>query len=480
MKKFEIFLLAAILLVALAVRLYEIKRPLADWHSWRQADTAAVARNFIKEGYNPLIPRYDDMSSQANGLDNPNRYRFVEFPIYNSLVAAVWSIFGVSVTSARLTTVAITLGSTVLLYLLVKYFSGVKTAALSAFFFATIPYNVFYSSTILPGPLMVFGILGMYYTFARWCQNSKNWSWGAASVLFANLAILTWPIALFFTLPLAYLAYEKYKTNLYKKPHLVIFGLLSIIPFLAWRLWMQEFPEGIPNWKFLLNEDGIRLKGAFFRWLVSERISGLILTATGFALFVIGLVRKSEYREKLFYLSWLAAVGAYFVVFASGNIRHDYYQVPFVPIAAIFIAKGVRFLASPPAGYFQKFIALPIALSFIVLMYALGFYEVRGLYWINKPQIVKAGEAADRILPQDAVVIAPYNGDAALLYQTNRHGYPIVDRPLEVMIDSGAKYLVSVDVADPGIQNMVRNCQPIQISQEFVIVELFTECIGRQ
>lgn len=479
MKKAELLILAVILIIAFALRLYKIDRPLADWHSWRQADTAAVARNFIKDGFNPLIPRFDDMSTQANGIDNPNRYRFVEFPIYNSLVAAVWSVFGINVTSARLVTAVITLGSTALLYLLVRYYSGVKTAILTAFIFTTIPYNVFYSTTILPGPLMVFGILGLYWSFTKWLQNDKKLTWFAASVLFANLAILSWPIALFFILPLLYLAYEKYGAQLYTRARLIIFGIASVVPFLAWRLWMTQFPEGIPNWQFLLNEGDIRFKGAFFRWLIAERMGKLILTSTGFTLFVIGLVRSSEYKEKLFYLSWLGSTVIYFVVFASGNVRHDYYQVPFVPIAAIFIAKGVRTLFSLPTNYFHKFLGPAVAIALVVLMYAFGAFEVRGFYWINKPQIVSAGQAVDMILPKDAIIIAPYNGDAAFLYQTNRYGYPIVDRPLEVLIDNGAKYLVSVDVGDPGIQNLVRNCQPIQTSHDFVIVEMFRECIGR-
>lgn len=479
MRKAELLLLIVILIIAFAVRLYKIDRPLADWHSWRQADTAAVARNFVKDGYNPFIPRYDDMSSQANGLDNPKRYRFVEFPIYNSLVAAVWSIFGISVVAARLVTVVITLGSVVLLYQLTKHYSGTKTAILAAFFFATIPYNVFYSTAILPGPLMVFGILGLYYSFTRWLENGQKLSWFVASILFANLAILSWPIALFFMLPILYLAFEKYGTSLYKKPHLIVFAIVSITPFLAWRFWMTQFPEGIPNWRFLLNEGGIRFKGAFFRWLIQERAAGLILASTGFVLFVIGVLRRNEYKEKFFYLSWLIAVAIYFVIFASGNVRHDYYQVPFVPIAAIYITKGTRFLFALPATHFQKLIGPVLAIALLILMYAFGFYEVRGFYWINRPQIVAAGKAADIILPKDAIVIAPYNGDAAFLYQTNRRGYPIVDRPLEVLVDSGAKYLVSVDVGDSGIANLVRNCRPIQTSPDYVIVEIFKECIGR-
>jgi ABC-type antimicrobial peptide transport system permease subunit len=73
--------------LAFVLRLYRIDSPIADWHSWRQADTAAVSRSFFKEGFNPFIPKYDDMISVSEGLIvNPNRYRFVEFPIYNTIV----------------------------------------------------------------------------------------------------------------------------------------------------------------------------------------------------------------------------------------------------------------------------------------------------------------------------------------------------------------------------------------------------------
>ena len=197
MRKVEIFLLFIILFGGLVLRLYKIDRPVADWHSWRQADTAAVSRNFIKEGFNPFVPKYDDMSKQANGLDNPQRYRFVEFPILNTIIAGVWSITGVNETYARLVTVFISLGSAVFLYFLVKDLSGKTIAFISTFFFLTIPYNVFYSSSILPGPLMVFGILGLYLCFIKWLKD-ENWIWMTASIFFTNLAILSWPIALFF------------------------------------------------------------------------------------------------------------------------------------------------------------------------------------------------------------------------------------------------------------------------------------------
>ena len=112
-------------------------------------------------------------------------------------------------------------------------------------------------------------------------------------------------------------------------------------------------------------------------------------------------------------------------------------------------------------------------------IFAFGAYEVRGYYWINRPQIVEAGLAVNRLLPKDATVIAPYNGDAAFLYQTNRHGYPIVDRDLRTFIDQGTKYLVSVDVNDAGIQNLARHCNVLEQTKDYVIVEMFKDCIGK-
>lgn len=477
MKKLEFLFVALLLLLALGLRLYKIDRPIADWHSWRQADTAAVARNFVKDGFTPLIPKYDDMSSQANGIDNPNRLRFVEFPIYNMVIAAVWKVTGITDIAARSTTVVITVFSTLLLYLIVKNFSGRKIAFLSAFFFAIIPYNVFYSSTILPGPFMVFCLLAFYLSFIHFLKNDKNLLLLTLSIIFANLAILSWPISLFFILPPAYLAFEKYGTKAVSKISLWVLASASIAPFIAWRLYIQSYPEGIPNYLFLLNEGNIRFKGAFFRWLIEERLGKLILTLSGFFLFLTGLVKKPG-REKLFYLTWLASVAIYFSVFASGNVRHDYYQIPTIPILAIFMALGVQMLLNK-SGVFNKYLTRAVVAFSIIFILAFGYYEVKGYYWINRPEIVAAGRAVDRLLPKDATVVAPYNGDAAFLYQTNRRGYPITDRALEKFIEQGTKYLVSVDVNDAGIQNLVRHCKVIEQTDKYVIVEMFTDCIGK-
>ena len=88
--KIKIIFLALILILAFFLRLYRLTEPLADWHSWRQADTAAVGRHFVNYGIDLSHPKYDDLSSIPSGKENPEGYRMVEFPILGGLQALVY------------------------------------------------------------------------------------------------------------------------------------------------------------------------------------------------------------------------------------------------------------------------------------------------------------------------------------------------------------------------------------------------------
>jgi 4-amino-4-deoxy-L-arabinose transferase-like glycosyltransferase len=169
--------LLLILVLAFWLRLYKIDNPIADWHSWRQADTAAVARNFYEEDFNPLLPRGDDMStiSEIKPVLNLNRYRFVEFPIYPSIVALTYYLNGgVSEKLARLVSVFFSLGSVVFIYLIVRRYAPTLQALLSAFIYATLPFSIYYSRVTLPEPSLIFFSLGMFYFVDRWIYENKR------------------------------------------------------------------------------------------------------------------------------------------------------------------------------------------------------------------------------------------------------------------------------------------------------------------
>ena len=52
-------IIIGLMLFGLICRLYNLTAPLLDYHSWRQTDTAAIARNFYYNGFNILYPQID-------------------------------------------------------------------------------------------------------------------------------------------------------------------------------------------------------------------------------------------------------------------------------------------------------------------------------------------------------------------------------------------------------------------------------------
>lgn len=450
----------ALVLLALILRHYKIHQPLADWHSWRQADTSAVTRNFVRYGLNPLFPRYDDLSSVASGQPNPQGYRFVEFPLYNVLAVVVDKLFpGYDVEySGRLTSVFVSLGTLALLYLLVKLFSGKKIAWLAALFFAVLPYNIYWSRVILPEPTLVFLTTAGLYFFAKWTQTDKLRFWSGAVIFFAA-ALLVKFTAVFFIIPGGYLVWRKWGKKIFTQPWLYVLGICVTIPFLVWRWHIGHYPEGIPAYTWLFNGNGIRFKGAWFWWLFAERIAKLILGGWGILLFGLGVIRRPDrslaienslsQKTNWFFHAWLVGLLLYLAVFATGNVQHDYYQIILVPLLCVFLAIGAETLLRRVSEIFSPFLSRLLLVVSFVFMLMFGWYQVRDYFNINHPEIVEAGGEFNRLIPNLRVrVIAPYNGDTAFLYQTGKQGWPLVEGSIKHMITLGADYYISTNYDD--------------------------------
>ncbi|HSX40253.1 MAG TPA: glycosyltransferase family 39 protein [Candidatus Saccharimonadales bacterium] len=436
-----LLILALIIFFAFVVRLYRFNGPIADWHSWRQADTSAVSRNFVKYGFDLLHPRFDDLSNVPSGLDNPQGYRFVEFPVYNSAQAGLFKFLGVFTIEewGRLVTIFSSLLSVLFIYLIVSKRAGKLTGLLSAFFFAFTPYNIYYGRTILPDPSMAMTVLGGIYFFDRWIEK-KSWIMFGLALLFAAVSLLLKPYAAFFLLPLAVIAWEKFGINILKKWQLYIFAFLAVLPLILWRLWIKNFPAGIPASSWLLNGNGIRFRPAFFRWIFYERLTKLISGYGGVVFLVIGAIWAKFIKHRLFFYSFLVASLLYITVFATGNVQHDYYQILIMPTIAIFMGIGSAFLLTR-----TKSLRVVCSLLFIIslgVMFYFSWKQVRDYFNINNPSIIVAGEAVDRLTPKNAKVIANYTGDTSFLYQTKRQGWASYEKPLPEMIKMGADFLV--------------------------------------
>ncbi len=470
--KNPIFYLIIILITSFWVRLYKIDSPVADWHSWRQADTASVARSFFQEGFNPLMPKYDDMSAIAStNRENINRYRMVEFPIYPSLIYFSYLIKGeVDEVLARLINIFFSLGSIIFVYLISKKYFGVFTGLVSAGVYGLLPFNVFFSRAILPEASLVFFSLGMFYFLDLWIYENK-FKLLLLGLILMSAAFLTKPMAIFYLLPLIY-SYFKKEKKLFPIPKRYFLILLGFVPFIFWRIWISNFPDGIPQSSWLFNGNGIRFRPAFWRWIIGDRFGREIFSVTGTFLVFLGLIIRPTAKQTslLYYLA--LSMFLYLIVFATGNVQHDYYQYMIVPVLSIFLAKGFIELLEEKSSFISRIWTIPFAVLFLSLTFYFTYNEVKGLYQINNNSIVIAGEAADKLLPKNAIVIAPYLGDSAFLYQVNRPGFPVITTSVEEMVKKfGITHYISINY-DNKTNWLIKKYKVVELTPTYAIVDL--------
>lgn len=466
-------LILGTLVVALFLRLYKLDNPVADWHSFRQADTASVSRNFIDHGVNLLVPTYHDNSNIQSGKDNPNGYRMVEFPLYNLLHYFVYQAhpaWGVDM-AGRLTSVILSLISIYLVYLIGEKLSGFFVGWLAALFMAVLPFNIYYSRVILPEPLMIVTTLASYWYLIKMSESlgvKKRLYLLLSSVFFA-IALLVKPFAVFFALPHAAIVFRSWAKGELTTLDIIFFSIFGITPFVWWRRHIASFPAGIPASDWLLNSSGIRFRPAWFRWLFGERLGKLILGTYGTGFLMLGLIAKPK-REGISYWLWAIGILLYFSVVAGGNVQHDYYQAIIIPFICFFLAKGTALVLSLSRTTYSRFLTIIMTIIIFVSMISLSWYDIKGYYQVNNWPIVEAGKEVDHLVPQGAKVIAPYNGDTAFLYQTHRAGWPI-GYDIEDKMAKGATYYVSV-VYDDESRVLEKKYTLVEKTDRFIIIKL--------
>jgi hypothetical protein len=473
-KHIEYYLLSLILVLGFLVRLYKIGSPIADWHSFRQADTAAVSRLYVEGGINLLYPRYYDLSSTQSRLYNPEGYRFVEFPVYNAVHALLASNFGFLSFEVwgRLTSIIFTLGSALILFFLGRTYISKWGGVLSAFFFLFLPFNIYFTRVILPEPAATFfALLGVYF-FVLFVKGRSSLFVYLSGISF-SLGVLIKPFVIFYTVPLIYLLLRKYPwRGIFRNPrlliHLLAFADLILVPFLLWRSWIGKFPAGIPGWKWMFNGDGIRFRPAFFRWIFGERLTKLILGFWGLIPFVFSLLKPK--KGSLFIPFFLTGMLLYVTVFATANVRHDYYQTIAVPAIVLALSSGIIYLWNTQD--FNRKAARVLTLFSVFMIFATGLGDIREFYKINHPEIIEAGAAIDRIAPKDAIVVAPYNGDTAFLYHTKRRGWPVIDSSIDEIIEKGADYYVTVSFNDTDTLNISARFETAEKTNTYWIIDL--------
>ena len=472
------------------VRLYRFNNPVADWHAFRQGDTNAVSVIYVRDGINLLYPRFFDLSNVATGIyDDPKGYRFVEFPIYNALQAALFQTVGglTIVEWGRIISIFSTLFGAFFVYLLTKKYANETAGFFAAFFYLFLPFSIFYGRTVLPNPSTATAILAGIYFFDKWLEKFKepnpksqintkykilNTKYFLLSVLFTAIAFLLRPFAIFFTLPIIYLAFKRFEYGMFKKWELWLFALLCLVPLILWRWWIGHYPEGIPQSDWLFNGNNIRFHPAFFYWIFYERITKLILGFAGVIFLLAGLFWTTKNKNGPFFVSFVFSSLFYVTAVATGNIQHDYYQISIIPTISMICGLGVYQLFTTLAKISSKLVAGIICSAILIICLFFSWYYIKDFFNINDWRMVTAGEAANKILPADAVVIAPYDNSTTFLNIIGRPGWPVFENDIETLIHKGATYLVIAAPTKEDFGGFGKNYQHVAESKDYLILKL--------
>ena len=160
----------------------------------------------------------------------------------------------------------------------------------------------------------------------------------------------------------------------------------------------------------------------------------------------------------------------YVTIVATANVRHDYYQIVVIPAVALVLASGTVYLWQNTV--FNNVASRILVLFSIPMMIMTGWLLIKGDYNINHPEIIEAGHEVDRITPKDALVVAPYDGDTAFLYQTGRWGWPVIDNSIDNIIKEGASYYVSVNLGDKDTKMIETRFKTVERTDKYIIINL--------
>jgi hypothetical protein len=463
-KRSPVFGLALIVVAGLLLRVYHLHNPILDHPAWRQGDGAAIARNFLELHNNIFYPQTDYDGPPPNYVE-------LELQLVPYAAAQLYRFFGVHEVFARLLVIAFSLGTIPLIYALGSELYSRRAGLIAAVLFAIAPGAVYYGRAIIPESVMLFFSVAALLFWCRWVDRRRLVDFFLAAGL-AALAFLAKPPALLILGPMLalWLLRAQSGNGLIGPFRRLIsdwspYALLaiSLIPFWLYFGHLQRIAEW--HWMTGITQKHVVPTLVAEASNASRLIAGLqstlallkMLATTILGPVIVGLLLLCTFAQppddvrkgrSAFFGAWIALLVLY--TFAVVNVeRVDYYLMPFVPFAVLYVGGGldhILSLAAPQRLQPRTFAALSVAL---VLTAYINMLEVHPYYSWSRAVYSAANEVRHALEPDTLIVMGHY--DPSVLYTIGHRGWE-EDAMLWTVPDmtsairKGARYFVAVEV----------------------------------
>jgi hypothetical protein len=318
-------------------------------HAWRQLDTVAMARNFYERSFWPFDPEVN--------WGGPNGYVEAECPLIPALIAVVYRIVGPHEIAGRLIIIGFSLALVWATYRLALILDGRPSVARGAAFLMTVsPVAIFFGRVVIPDTPMVFFTVLALVGFAEFSRSgSLRWMVTGASAL--TIACLLKLPAVFVGPAIVALLVGQRGWSAFRDPRVWLAGVIPLAITAAWywrahvvfeRTGLTMGILGVPAKIYPAYVSPGPWTNVFSKWSTSALLSDsdfyvrmflrfyhTLLLPVGFVGAVLGaFLWKAPGRRAM--TVWLTSLTVFFFITENVQRGHEYYQLPFVVVAAIF------------------------------------------------------------------------------------------------------------------------------------------------
>ena len=423
--------LVLILVLGASLRLFHVDAAFLDTHAWRQLDTAAMARNFYEDGFLPFDPQVD--------WGGRHGYLEAEFPLVPALIAAVYRIVGLHETAARLFIIATGVGLIWAVYRLSLALDGRPSAArAAAFLMAVSPMAVFFGRIVIPDtPMMLCLVLALtgFVEYGR--TQSVRWLVIGATCL--TLACLLKLPAVFLGPAIVTALVQARGWRVFRDPLVWMSGVVPLALTGAWYWHAHEIFVrtgltmgilGAPTKFYPAYVSSGPWPSIYSKWSTSTLLSDpefyrrmfmrfyhLLLLPAGFVGALVGALIWRGWG-RLVLAVWFVSNVVFLFIAGEVHRVHEYYQLPFVVIAAIYFGAVAwpvfdgDWLRRQIGGGFLTVAAAAVVLTIAAIssFYASGVTESHFAPRGMAEKMFQAGQAIDAVTTDNdlAVVVDDY------------------------------------------------------------------------
>jgi hypothetical protein len=325
--------LAAMILLALLVRLREIDQPIVRIHPTRHYRSAVLARACYYDFASGIPEWARKVANAARGMQQAGEPELMEY----AACAAYLAVGHENVTIPRVLAVVIWVSGAIPLLMLAARLASPAAAWIAVALYLFLPYGIVFSRNFQPDQLMTVTSLWALVALMRNYDHPSR-SRFLVAALAVGVAGFVKPMSIFVTLPVLIvleLLRDQYAwpKRFIAAAQLLCCGLLLPLIFYGYTSLFGNLVQDQMHMRFEPH-----LVPTMFFWGGLSRMISRVETWPLLILAMIGMAVARDRVARLVMLALFAGYAAFAVGFTYHVPTHDYYHLPYIAVTALGVA----------------------------------------------------------------------------------------------------------------------------------------------